>query len=257
MISFRLDAAQFTCARASRTWYCMTEYILCTGTYFPEISTEKQTHLSASPRPGSGFVWRLVRIDSGNLGLARDHLHPPPGPRCKSIHEVKVKLIASNCRSNCNSKWHDPPRRGPDLRSDDGTPVPGVTLGDMGEKTTGGAGGGIRGIRGFSGTRCSVGHGVQWDTVTEYHVVPVHRAMCEYTIIPSSPCPTEHRSHPSPRAGKQDPYVVVQVGPARFRTKTCTVGAEEEEVQTACICIVYPGVCYRGRRRRCKLTVFV
>ena len=22
----------------------------------------------------------------------------------------------------------------------------------------------------------SVGHGVQWDTVTEYHVVPVHRA---------------------------------------------------------------------------------
>ena len=29
-----------------------------------------------------------------------------------------------------------------------------------------------------------------------------------------------------------------------------------EEVQADCICIVYPGVCYRGRRR-CKLTVFV
>ena len=86
MISFRLDTAQFTCARASRTWYCMTEYILCTGTYFPEISTEKQNHVSASPRPGSGFVWRLVRIDSGNLGLARDHLHPPPGPRCTSTY---------------------------------------------------------------------------------------------------------------------------------------------------------------------------
>ena len=43
----------------------------------------------------------------------------------------------------------------------------------------------------------SVGHGVQWDRVTEYHVVPVHRAMCKYTIIPSSPCPTEptHTSH--------------------------------------------------------------
>ena len=38
----------------------------------------------------------------------------------------------------------------------------------------------------------SVGHGVQWDTaVIEYHVVPVHRKMCKYTIIPSSPCPTE------------------------------------------------------------------
>ena len=39
----------------------------------------------------------------------------------------------------------------------------------------------------------SVGHGVQWDTITEYHVVPVHREFCEYTIIPSSPCPTEYR----------------------------------------------------------------
>ena len=28
----------------------------------------------------------------------------------------------------------------------------------------------------------SMGHGVQWDTVTEYHVAPVHRAnMCKYT----------------------------------------------------------------------------
>ena len=32
-----------------------------------------------------------------------------------------------------------------------------------------------------------VGHVVQWDMVTEYHVVPVHRTMCKYTIIPSSP----------------------------------------------------------------------
>ena len=39
----------------------------------------------------------------------------------------------------------------------------------------------------------SVGHGVQWDIVTEYHVVPVHRSMCKYTIILSSPCATEHR----------------------------------------------------------------
>ena len=38
----------------------------------------------------------------------------------------------------------------------------------------------------FSGTRCSVGHSVQWDTVTEYHVVPgtsrgqvLHRAYRE------------------------------------------------------------------------------
>ena len=33
----------------------------------------------------------------------------------------------------------------------------------------------------------SVGRGVQWDTVTEYHVVPVHRAIRKYAIIPSSP----------------------------------------------------------------------
>ena len=32
----------------------------------------------------------------------------------------------------------------------------------------------------------SVGRGVQWDAVTEYHVVPVHHAMCKYTIIHSS-----------------------------------------------------------------------
>ena len=36
----------------------------------------------------------------------------------------------------------------------------------------------------------SVGRGVQWDTVTEYHVVPVHCGMCKYTIIPSSPRPS-------------------------------------------------------------------
>ena len=28
-------------------------------------------------------------------------------------------------------------------------------------------------------------------------------------------------------------------------------------MQADCICIVYPDVCCRGRRRRCKLTVFV
>ena len=40
----------------------------------------------------------------------------------------------------------------------------------------------------------SVGHGVQYvGHVTEYHAVPVHYAMCKYTIIPSSPCPTEDR----------------------------------------------------------------
>ena len=45
----------------------------------------------------------------------------------------------------------------------------------------------------------SVGHGVQWDMITEYHLVPVHRVMCKYTIIPSSPCPTEHRVPLNPR----------------------------------------------------------
>ena len=45
----------------------------------------------------------------------------------------------------------------------------------------------------------SVGHGVQWDTVTEYHVVPVHRAMCKCTVIPCSSCPTEHRVPLNPR----------------------------------------------------------
>ena len=39
----------------------------------------------------------------------------------------------------------------------------------------------------------SMGPGVQWDPVTENHVVPVHREMCKYTIIPSSPGPIEHR----------------------------------------------------------------
>ena len=33
----------------------------------------------------------------------------------------------------------------------------------------------------------SVGHGVQWDTVNEYHVVPVHHAICEYTTIHCTP----------------------------------------------------------------------
>ena len=54
----------------------------------------------------------------------------------------------------------------------------------------------VDGIEVYAG---SVGHGVQWDTVTEYHVVPVHRTMCKYTIIPSSPCPTEQRVPLNPR----------------------------------------------------------
>ena len=48
----------------------------------------------------------------------------------------------------------------------------------------------------------SVGHGVQWDAVTEYHSVPVHRAnVCASTpfFIPSSPRPTEHRVPLNPR----------------------------------------------------------
>ena len=44
----------------------------------------------------------------------------------------------------------------------------------------------------------SVGLGVQWDMVTEYHLVPVHRVMCKYTIIPSSLCPTELRGPLNP-----------------------------------------------------------
>ena len=62
----------------------------------------------------------------------------------------------------------------------------------------------------------SMGPGLQWDPVTENHVVPVHRKMCKYTIIPRSPGPIEHRvplnpripllyddevNHPAPRNG--------------------------------------------------------
>ena len=39
----------------------------------------------------------------------------------------------------------------------------------------------------------STGPGVQWDPVTENRVVPVHREICKYTIILSSPGPIEHR----------------------------------------------------------------
>ena len=39
----------------------------------------------------------------------------------------------------------------------------------------------------------------KWDPVTENHVVPVHREMCKYTIIPSSPRPIEHRVPLNPR----------------------------------------------------------
>ena len=37
------------------------------------------------------------------------------------------------------------------------------------------------------------------DPVTENHVVPVHREMCKYTIIPSSPGPIENRVPLNPR----------------------------------------------------------
>ena len=55
-------------------------------------------------------------------------------------------------------------------------------------------GGTARGIR-----TNSMGLGVQWDPVTENHVVPVHCEMCKYTIIPSSPGPIEHRVPLNPR----------------------------------------------------------
>ena len=48
----------------------------------------------------------------------------------------------------------------------------------------------------------------QWDTVNEYHVVPVHRAMCKYTIIPSSTvCPTEptYTSNPPSPSVREPP----------------------------------------------------
>ena len=44
-----------------------------------------------------------------------------------------------------------------------------------------------------------MGPGVQWDPVTEKHAVPVHREMCEYTIIPSLPGPIEHQVPLNPR----------------------------------------------------------
>ena len=44
---------------------------------------------------------------------------------------------------------------------------------------------------------------------------------------------------------------------AELMKESPELGGAEEEVQADCVCIVYPGVCYRGRRRRCKLTVFV
>ena len=45
----------------------------------------------------------------------------------------------------------------------------------------------------------SMGPGVQWDLVPENHVVPVHREMCKYVIIPSSPGPIEHQVPLNPR----------------------------------------------------------
>ena len=48
----------------------------------------------------------------------------------------------------------------------------------------------------------SMGLGVQWDPVTENHVVPVHREMCKYTIIMKS-CFFPSREMPMPlRAGE-------------------------------------------------------
>ena len=45
----------------------------------------------------------------------------------------------------------------------------------------------------------SMGLEVIMGPVTENHVVPVHREMCEYTIIPSSPGPIEHLVPLNPR----------------------------------------------------------
>ena len=56
-----------------------------------------------------------------------------------------------------------------------------------------------RWLRGVDVYVSSVGHGVQWDTVTEHHIVLVHCAMRQYTIILISPCPTEHRVPLNPR----------------------------------------------------------
>ena len=46
----------------------------------------------------------------------------------------------------------------------------------------------------------SMGSGVQWDPVTENHLVPVYREMCKYTIIPRLPGPIEptYTSNPAP-----------------------------------------------------------
>ena len=68
-----------------------------------------------------------------------------------------------------------------------------------------------------------------------YHSVPVpvsHRLLLEGTALLGR--------------GRENANVVLACATARCGT-----------VQADCVCIVYPGVCYRGRRRRCKLTVFL
>ena len=63
----------------------------------------------------------------------------------------------------------------------------------------------------------SVGHGVLWDVVTEYHVVPVHHVMCKYTIIPSLHIHMYCQHHPRrrrPCAEEGDPQEASQGGGA-------------------------------------------
>ena len=63
----------------------------------------------------------------------------------------------------------------------------------------------------------SMGLGVQWDPVTENHVVPVHREMCKYTSIPSSPGPIEPTYTST--------MVVVMVSSAGFKPGACAPAA--------------------------------
>ena len=69
----------------------------------------------------------------------------------------------------------------------------------------------------------SVGPGVQWDPVTENHVVPVLRQMCKYTIIPCSSGPIEHRVPLNPRIP-----LVVYIGAPLNRSPPTSVGRQHE-----------------------------
>ena len=55
----------------------------------------------------------------------------------------------------------------------------------------------------------------------------------------------------------EEPWLMAGAGASAANPAAEVLRALKVEVQADCVCIVHPGACYRGRRRRCKLTVFV